>query len=294
MPVLNPLSLIRRRSGGKHVGLPALATCRGLIRLLTGLQQHRGLSSGWLAGDRQFEARMLQRRQEIEALLPGLRPGVRLESEEACPCFTLNDWKLFEFKWREMVEGLAGTSIHDNIERHNQLISRLLNWLGALGESRIELPVAERLPAGVVRNFSSRLPSLAECLGQARALGSSVAAQGGCSPVARVRLTFLVGRAETLLERASAADRGNHAAEAAQRLVKAMATMVRSELLAGTGVRVSSEHYFGAASQAIDAVFAWIECSGNGVERALQYGHGQTRTDIQSLAVVGKAAQALQ
>lgn len=282
MRISNLLQLLRVRSGGKHAGLPALSTCRGLIELLAGLQQHRGLSSGWLAGDANFEARMLQRRREIESLMPSLRPGLQRESEEACPCFTLNDWKLFQFRWRELVEALPQASIHDNIDRHNQLIARLLGCLAALGESRLELPLGGRLPPGVARNFASRLPALTECLGQARALGSSVAAQGGCSPVARVRLTFLVARAEALLKGAGAAEQGGDVVEAAQRLVRTMATMVRTELLAGSGVRISSEHYFDAASRAIDAVFAWIESSGAVVERLLQNGHVTAGRDATS------------
>lgn len=276
MSAWNPLKLMKARSGGKHVGLPALATCRGLIKLLAGVQQHRGLSSGWLAGDRRFESRMLQKRQEIEALVPGLRHGVQLEGEAACPCFTLNDWKLFQFKWRETVEGLPQASVQDNIERHNQLIARLLDWLSALGESRIELPAGRRLPSGLVRNFTMRLPALTECLGQARALGSSVAARGGCSPVDRVRLTFLASRAEALLGLAGAEDHGMPAVEAAQRLVKAMAAMVRTELLAGKDVDISPERYFETASQAIDAVFAWIDAAGAQVEQALRNGRNES------------------
>lgn len=276
MATLNPLKLMRARSGGKHVGLPALATCRGLIKLLAGVQQHRGLSSGWLGGDRRFESRMLQKRHEIEALMPDLRPGLQLETAEACPCFTMNDWKLFQFKWQEMLEGLPQASIQENIDRHSRLIARLLDWLGALGESRIELPAGRQLPSGLVRNFTMRLPALTECLGQARALGSSVAAQGGCPPVARVRLSFLVSRAEALLDLANTANQGRHALEVAQSPVRAMATAVRNELLSGGKVSISPERYFETATQAIDAVFAWIESSGTQVEQALRTKYGDS------------------
>lgn len=270
MSLWNPLQLIRARRGGKHVGLPALATCRALMKVIAGLQQHRGASSAWLAGDRAFETRMRQRRQEIDDLLPALRPGFQCETEEACPCCTMNDWKLFQFKWREMVERLPQSTVQENIEAHNQLIARLLDWLADLGESRLELPAGELLPIGAVRNFAIHLPVLAECLGQARAIGSSVAAKGGCAPVARVRLTFLAARAEALLQRASALDRGSGVQEAAEREVRTMAAMVRNELLAGSGVRISSERYFATATRAIDAVFTWIEASGNTLERGLQ------------------------
>lgn len=265
----NPWKTIGREGGRRHVGLAALATCRGLIDLLMRLQQHRGMSSAWLAGDRSFEGRMQQRRGDIESLIPQLREGFEREAEEYCPCFTGNDLRLFRFRWQELLAQLPESSVHDNIENHNRLIGQLLDWLAAAGESRIELAGEGAVRPGLVRNFAVRLPELAECLGKARALGSSVAAQGACSPVARVRLIFLVGRAEALLRQAAEVEAGVPAAMSAKQKVQAMEAMVRSEILLGAGVQVDSEHYFNVASQAIDAVFAWIGHAGETLEAAL-------------------------
>jgi len=269
MGIWNPLQAIARNEGGRHIGLSALATCRGLINLVMQLQQHRGMSSAWLAGDRDFEVRMGQRRLEIERRIPELRPGFELESRELCSCFTGNDLRLFRFRWQELLERLPHFSVHENIESHNNLIGQLLGWLAAAGESRIELTAEDSLPPGLVRNFAVRLPELAECLGRARALGSSVAARGVCSPVPRVRLMFLVGRAETLLKQAADADPGGHGAGSARQQVEAMVTLVRSEILGSAGVRVDAGHYFDAASRTIDTVYAWIFHSGNALESGL-------------------------
>lgn len=271
MRTWNPLQLIAARSGGP-AALPALATCRSLVGLLAGLQQHRGLSAGWLAGDESFSPPMLRKRREIEALFPVLRAGFAAETAASCPCFTVNDWRLCQFAWREILEEMGPAALQQNIERHNRLIARVLAWLAALGESRIELPAGSRLPPGAVRNFTSRLPALAECLGQARALGSSVAARGVCSPVERVRLGHLVRRAEGLLEQAAAGDRGGRPAAAAGQLIGAMGAMVRSELLVRTGLGISSKGYFNTATQAIDAVFAWMESAAAEVEGGLRRG----------------------
>lgn len=71
--------------------LLALRCCDCLLRLLSNLQQHRGLSSGWLAGDRSFEVRMIGKRAEIEALFAELSPFIACESARARPCLTSND-----------------------------------------------------------------------------------------------------------------------------------------------------------------------------------------------------------
>ncbi|MFC5303001.1 nitrate- and nitrite sensing domain-containing protein [Azospira restricta] len=259
--------LARRHAGNAPVSPAALAACGSLLRLVSHLQQHRGLSSGWLAGDEGFAARMMARRADIEALLAALSPLVLAEEKYARPCMTANDLALFRHQWRTLVDTLADGSVEQNIGRHTRLITRVLDWLDAFGEARIELPAGRRLPPGLVRNYTHRLPALAECLGQARALGSSVAVQKRCPAVSRVRLMFLAARAETLLDQAGAAAGpvGLRASEAVRGLVVA----VRTGILDAGGVSLSADAYFAQATRAIDAVFAWAGDCAADIERLL-------------------------
>ena len=249
----------------------ALEGCAHLLELLRALQQHRGLSSGWLAGERQFEARMGARRQEIERELTALAPTALAETQMPRPCLTPHDLSLFRFRWQALVDELQGLSIEQSIARHSQMIAHALDWLAALGEARIELPAADRVDADAVRNYASRLPLLAEYLGQARAVGSGVAARGTCTPVARVRLMFLVSRSESLLKQAMQVT-GDRQALAAARAVAALTGMVRQQLLAERAAGVTAEAYFATATGAIDAVFAWIESCGEDIRRELDAG----------------------
>jgi len=261
--------LHRRRHAGVGAVLAARQTCDCLLRLVANLQQHRGLSSGWLAGDAEFEPRMLARRREIEALLNELSPRIARESEAPRPCVSSNDFALFRFKWRSLVDGLPGGGVEQNIAQHGHLISMLLDWLASLGEARIELAAPSRLPVGVVRNYSQRLPALAEYLGQARAIGSSVAARHGCSAVARVRLMFLIARSESLLEQACAAGSLGLAGSRAKTAVETMAQTIRQSLLAPSGITLSADAYFSVATQAVDAVLEWAGHCGREIDAAL-------------------------
>lgn len=251
----------------------ALKTCRLLLGLLKLIQQHRGLASGWLAGDGAFLGRMAERRREVDQLLPRLVQAVAQEEGHARPCVTTQGFKLFRFRWREVVEGLPQASVEQSIAQHSMLVGELLEWLSALGEARIELAQDTDLPQGLVRNFAHRLPALSEYLGQARAIGSSVAARKGCSPVARVRLMFLIARAEALLtqalERGGSLGLGHPAAEGARRAVAEMAQVVRSQMLMSAGVTVSSDDFFRIATAAIDGVFAWVDACAQELERCL-------------------------
>lgn len=241
---------------------PVLDSCRQLLALIVNLQQHRGMSSAWLSGDVSFLPRLRQKQQQIEALFPPLMQAARNEAERHAPCFVGNDVALFAFRWRNLVDTLEGKTAEQSIAEHSHLIALVLDWLSALGEARIE-PLADAPgEIGRARNFAYRLPALAESLGQARAIGAGVAARRGCSPVARVRLMFLVGRAEALLEQAIQANDGGELTLRVRSSLQHMARTVRTSMLLSDGVRVSPDEYFSVVTQVIDAVIAWIEHSG--------------------------------
>jgi len=244
-----------------------LNACRSLLALTANFQQHRGMSSAWLAGDRSFAGKMQAKAGEIDGLLPALRAVAEIELAKPHPCLTPNDLALFRHRWGQLREKLQNLSVEQSIVQHSALIDQLLQWLAALGESRVEPLFGERAVRNAVRNYASRLPGLTECLGQARAVGMSVAARKGCSAVARVRLMFLITRAEALLSQASnGAMRGRRGNEA-ERAVIRMAEMVRGELLLSAGISVSVQAYFDVASRAVDGVFAWAAETGEQLQR---------------------------
>lgn len=241
----------------------AIAACNILLELAAHIQQHRGMSTAWLAGDQSFERRLSSKRGEVEPLLAKLQQVALEENTRSYPCFTPNDVSLWRHRWSMLVNELGTYTVEKSIATHSNLVAMLLNWLDAMGEARIALPMGDLLPDGAVRNFSHRLPQLAETLGQARATGSGVAAQGKCPAVARVRLMFLVSRAESLTEQACAVDRQG---ELAAQKVKSLALTIRTHMLGSQAVGVSAEAYFAEATRAIDAVFAWVRECGHMLE----------------------------
>lgn len=239
-----------------------------LLGLVRAIQQHRGLSSGWLAGERSFEQRLHERRQEIDRHLNQLTEIAKLETAMPRPCFTHQNLVLFRFQWRELVEDLPSLSIDQSIARHSLMISRALDWLSSLGEARIELAVPDRVSAGLVRNHADRLPMLAEYLGQVRAVGSGVAARQQCSPVARVRLRYLTTRAEMLLKEAHAAAQDAQSNAAAKAVTELLGVVRRQMLDTGT-IKIKADNYFETATRAIDGVYGWIEACGTAVREQL-------------------------
>lgn len=253
--------LLQRRRAWVDAGLSlenSLAGCRSLLALTAHFQQHRGMSSAWLSGDKSFGGKLESKAREIDALFQALRPVARSESGKPHPCLTLNDLALFQRRWEGLREKLAGLSVEQSIAQHSFLIEQLLQWLAALGEARLEPLVGDRCARGMVRNYASRLPALTECLGQARAVGMSVATRQACSAVARVRLMFLVARAEALLKQAAEGELRGAKAESATLAVQQMARLVRTRMLVSSGVNVTVQEYFDVATLAVDAVFGLI------------------------------------
>lgn len=268
-----------RRRRGLDDALAAVDGCRRLQRTIALMQQHRGLSAGWLGGNAAFAARLAERRAALELLWPGLNAVAVDETARPRPCLTVNDLNLLRFRWHECVAALEapGADAEASLARHTQLIARLLEWLSALGEARIELPARGVVDTPVVRDFAHRLPALAECLGQARALACGAAAAGHCAPVARVRLRFLVGRAESLL-----ADVRAGGGEAAA--VAGATGLIREHVLTGERVSVDAETCFNGLTQAIDSVFAGIDRAGERIADSLRAGGAR---DGDALAACG-------
>lgn len=276
--ILAGLLFLRLQSGPQAGQIGAAARdCAVLLNLLGLLQQHRGASAAMLSGDSSFAERRRKLQGEIDALWPSLMEAARRETAQARPCFTANDWAVFQHKWGRLIASLGQSSAADVIHVHSQLISRLLDWLAALGEARIEAVAGRSLPTGLVSDYVHRLPALAECLGQARALGTSVAVTGQCSPVARVRLGFLIARAESLLLATRRSERPR-SAEQAQLAVEDLLAMLRKRVLEGPRVSVSAQDCFNTATRAIDTVFAWIGSHGETLQALSDAGDGAAST----------------
>ena len=255
------LALARGLSWRPERARRSLAASADIVRLVQNVQQHRGLSGAWLAGDASFGGKLPERQALIGRIFEGLEVAARAESSEAYPCFRISELRALRDQWQALVDGLAASTPEKSFQEHCRIVARLLDWLRALGEARIEQPAGAKTVGPAVRNFAFRLPALAECLGQARALSSAAAARERVAPVARVRLVFLRSRAESLLGTARSAARRESGPEQEQasEAVQTFVRTVRERLLGVDDVKISAAECFALATHAVDGVFAWQE-----------------------------------
>lgn len=238
----------------------AFGDCERLLQLVHSLQQHRGMSTAWLAGDALFESPMRARRRAVQHDIEALETTARAEMALEGPCITPYELALLDAQWKELCAALDGSpaaiGADDNLTRHSLLVSHVLGWLAAVGNRRIA-PLAASSGSGLLRTWISTLPALGEQLGQARAVGSAAAARGVCTAAERMRLRYLASRAESLMHQAIAdTPRLPGALPATERIVRLLG-LLRSDLLGATD-RMTAELYFAEATAAIDAIYAWM------------------------------------
>ena len=234
--------------------------CQFLWCLLQSLQQHRAYAAAFLAGDSTFADRRSGKAEAVASSFRHLRELARQESRFARACFDGHQAKLLEYRWRDLLEQLNACSVEQSIAAHAYLVEQVLRWLAGISETRLEARFEGRAWQGLVRCHGLRLPQLSECLGQAAALGLSVAVRGACAPVARVRLMYLAARAESLLKalRESceiAAQPGLDAAEA----VRALLYLIRTQMLLGQGIRVMPMAFLASVQAVDDALMACMQ-----------------------------------
>ncbi|MGM8225852.1 nitrate- and nitrite sensing domain-containing protein [Cellvibrio sp. ARAG 10.3] len=153
---------------------------RVMRTLLTHVQQHRGLTTGFLNGNQDAKA-------EIQALQNKIR-------KEIVEVNNLGVWVQANEKWRSILDHWSRLSSHyasgeamNNLKQHNQLIANILYFIEDIADAH---HLDSKAPAAFAHQWRSLL-FIAESIGQARALGTGVVAKGECSSVLRIQLNHL-------------------------------------------------------------------------------------------------------
>lgn len=181
------------------------AYIRSLVKVLVGMQQHRGLSSTWLNGDASLAPKVEAKGGEVEQamtaleLLAGRHAG--LLGQQTAIARLREEWVAV----RQLMPGSAGA---DNFRRHSAMIDGLLNDFrvvaDASGLSFDPYPDSYTLMEAAV----SVAPPTMENLGRLRGRAASVAASKNLAPEAAADLNALmilsrnqIGEMERVLER---------------------------------------------------------------------------------------------
>jgi len=227
-------------------------------QLLLDMQQHRGMASALLNGDKSFAMKLETKQADIE------RDIAALEARRNQELIMDKRWDDILTGWQSLRKQVLTLTPEESFRQHVALVRLIVYLMGDVAE-RSQIVGQHSIDAALVNTLWSKLPIAAEGLGQARALGAGAAAKGVCNGVTRTRLRFLLGRVgETVkavsddLARADATQAANmmHAWQSSAQSVNVFLTLLEEKIINTEKPLINAEQYFSAATQTIDTLFA--------------------------------------
>ncbi|HYF58614.1 MAG TPA: methyl-accepting chemotaxis protein [Burkholderiaceae bacterium] len=253
-------------------GLPPAGA---LVRTVSLVQAHRGLSARALSGDATAASDRAARAHEIARALEDAERALagRLADRAAREA-----WTATTARWRTLADAVDRRSVEAarSTADHEALIDALIAHLDdALDHYGLSLdPEADTYH--LISATLVQLPKLVETLGRARAAGSTYLARGTAAPEERVALSARLEIAQAYLRdmRGSLAKSLGHRAELSATLgprveaavvaTRDASALAQAEVIRAAKLELPSARYFDAFSQAIDALYA---LNGASIER---------------------------
>ena len=246
---------------GERVGLEYIAAVRSPIEHM---QQHRGMTAAFLGGASEFESRIMQKRGDVDKFLQQLQEVDKRLGGELKTSGKLSD---VSRQWQEIKSKSLGQSQGEAVKSHSKMISELLALQVHVADvSGITLdPDLDSYYLGNV--VVSLFPQLIENMGQARAVGSGIAAKGSYDQSGYVRLSVLANNIDVLSGELSkslqtAIDANDTISQKLGSTVndnnQAIANILKllqDDLLNAEKITVSGDTVFDAATQAISGSY---------------------------------------
>ena len=178
----------RLRRNKQFLGLTWLKL---MAQLIAQIQQHRGLTNGYLNGGVQLE-------NDIKPLVSHINRTV-LDIRNVDGWVVGNDrWISFNDHWQRLSATYKEKSADGNLREHNAIIQGLLFLVDDTAQAHDLLLLGDKnVPLQLLWRD---VLTTAEFIGQARAIGTGLAAQGVCDSVARIRLNYLCQKILTLTD----------------------------------------------------------------------------------------------
>lgn len=220
-----------------------------LRQLLANIQRHRGMTAAYLNGDTAVLTAvqgLQQHTTEDIAAVSKVFPALEAD----------NRWQNITQHWARLSANFAHNSSDNNLQQHAKLIQSLLLLIDQLAEYHLLL----RLKTGdsaALRYIWKELLTAAECIGQARALGTGVATAGYCKPEDRRQLHRLHGDIDRAL---GLAWRGLPSTQKQRQLAEQLLQCIDGELVAQPDtddhrVSVCARQYFKLCSDTMDSIY---------------------------------------
>ena len=157
-------------------------------RVVQFMQQHRGMSSGFLNGDSTMRAPLAEKEKQVSNALVETDAVLSRELRES------SEWKNIRAIWEELRSQGLGLQPAENLRRHTELISKNLEFMVDIADkSGLTLDSSES-SFYLIDTIVTKLPRLLEPLGITRAQGTGILASKQLTLERRRSLSVLIER----------------------------------------------------------------------------------------------------
>jgi len=234
----------KQRNALKQQQITGFQVLTQLRRLLTSVQQHRGLSNGLLNGDLNLASRLSQHTALVNDIINCINQNYKTAvlDEKSQP---LSRWQSITEHWPRLAQNTRKLTPENSLQQHNKLILNILYFIDDISEQHQIYKIADMQGESMHHDWLELLFT-AESIGQIRAIGTGVAAGKECTSVERIRLNYLCHSLQQSL------DDGLPLSDAAP--IKNLLNTI-SERITIPNPDIEAEQFFNIASECIEIVF---------------------------------------
>lgn len=143
--------------------------------LLVGVQLHRGIANTYLNGDASFKEKMVNQQSQIEEIIKAVNEVDRKYGETLK---TTDKWNSLKEQWHRIQEkAFSGLRPKESLELHTALVENTIALISHIGDTSNLILDPELDSYYLMDSIVNKLPLLSEKIGQARVLGSGIAAR---------------------------------------------------------------------------------------------------------------------
>lgn len=250
-----------QKLASEQLGLLYVSQIRPLIQHIP---QHRGMSGAFLGGDESFRQQMLSKQDTIDEMFARL---IEMDKETGSELETGYRVRELGSEWSILKAKVFTMSSKDSFIAHTELVENIIDLISYVADSSGLLHDPSHDGYALVDQIVMQMPILTEGMGQARAIGVGVAAQGQIYSDDWLQLSILLDRIQLAEKRLNInlavayheSLRLNSALSAqgavASESVAAFSRLIQEQLLNQDVIIISATDVYNSSTRAIDAVF---------------------------------------
>ena len=228
------------------------------------IQQHRGMTAAYINGSKEFYNRIMKKREDVDGYFAHLK---KVDTEIGGLLKTGNRVDVLIQDWNSIKSNSLNQQSAVAIKAHSKLVAKIQSLMTHVADSSAITLDPELDTYYMGSSLVTILPNLIENMGQARAVGSGVAAKGSFNQKTFVRLTLLATNIETFGQQLDTALNTafntnetlkkdlSSMVESNHRAIKSIEKLLHNDLLDKEKISIDSTTVFNTATKAISGSY---------------------------------------